>query len=469
MVSASVFRQLTTQHPLVLTLEQNLVSLPKETSCERFDQFSKSARNFSYSQAQELICQFFLDGLKQYSPESILQRFKYLWIEPTQALNSKPRRALELILSSGSEQTFINTLKRSIYILVNNWSTARQQNYVQQLLQLLSTFPSLQKTSPVTLKRLMLWRCNFVNSQDYQELKLFASKYENRHQEHWSQRYSSYLLVSQSVDERKPLEQQEAARTYSKELKERFQFELAMYTARSSSSAVACQENTSHNPTYLGDGVLRLIQNILKKRGRFSYASLARIFLNQTQRICYRDFKQNLLDYLLFSTDDPSLAKTIKTQLTSPLNTLYQNYHDRMWDNDLLLRTGKRLIEYLTTVDKKQPSRLFILLMAQGKSLHLAIMLLKIVLLCPQTHTHLECCLAQLVQHYKNKSETECQWLIDFLEIIQLTLTIYVEDVRYNLVKMHEYQPEVVGNSEENIYRIFSQLKREAQKYHRAA
>ncbi|HEY9671626.1 MAG TPA: hypothetical protein V6D11_09300 [Waterburya sp.] len=467
MVSASVFRQLTTQHPLVLTLEQNLVSLPKETSCERFDQFSKSARKLSYSQAQELICQFFLDGLEQYSPESILQRFKYLWIEPTQALNSTPRQALELILSSGSEQTFINTLKRSIYILVNNWSTARQQNYVQQLLQLLSTFPNVQKTSPVTLKRLMLWRRNFVNSQDYQELKLFTSKYENRHQEHWSQRYSSYLLVSQSVDVKKPLEQQEAARTYSKELKERFQFELAMYTARS--SAVTCPDNTSPNPTYLGDGVLRLIQKILKKRGRFSYASLARIFLNQTQRIRYKDFKQNLLNYLLFSSDDPGLAEIIKSQLTSPLNTLYQSYHDQTWDDDLLLRTAKRLIEYFTTIDKKHPSRLFILLMAQGKSLHLAIILLKIVLLCPQSHTHLECCLAQLVQHYKNKPEVECQWLIDFLEVIQLTLTIYVEDVRYNLVKMQDHQPQAVGNAEGDIYRIFSQFKRGAKKYQRAA
>ena len=467
MVSASVFRQLTTKHPLVLSLEQSLVSLPKEPSCGRLDQFSKSAQKLSHSQAQELICQFFLQGLKQYSPESILQRFKHLFIEPAEAINSAPRQALECIIASGSEQTFINTLKRSIYILVNNWSTARQQNYVQQLLQLLSTYPNLKKTCTFTLKRLMLWRRNFVNSQDYQELKLFASKYENRHQEHWSQRYSSYLLVSQSVDARKPLEQQEAARTYSKALKERFQFELAMYTARSSS--VACQGNTSPNPTRLGDGVLRLIQYILKKRGRFSYASLARIFLHQTQRLRYKDFKQNFLDYLFFSTDDPDLAETLKTQLTSLLNSLYQTYHDQPWDNYLLLRTCKRLIEYFTTVDQKHPSRLFILLIAQGKAVNLAILLLKIVLLCPQTHTHLECCLAQLVQHYKIKSEAECKWLIDFLEVIQLTLAIYLEDVRYNLVKMPEYQQGLMTDNEGNIYRIFTQLKRGAKKSQRAA
>jgi hypothetical protein len=122
--------------------------------------------------------------------------------------------------------------------------------------------PDTQKICTVTLKRLTLWRRDFVNSQDYQELKLFASKYENRHQEHWSKRYSSYLLVSQAVDVKKPLEQQEAARTYSKHLKEQFKLELAMYTARSSSTA--CQKSTSPNPTSLGDEVLRLIQEILK-------------------------------------------------------------------------------------------------------------------------------------------------------------------------------------------------------------
>jgi hypothetical protein len=378
-----------------------------------------------------------------------------------------PRQALDFIIASGSEETFINTLKQSIYILVNNWSAARQQKYIQQLLQLLSTFLETQTRCTITFRYLKLWRRNFVNSEDYQELKLFASKYENRHQEHWSQRYSCYLLVSQSVDVRKPLEQQEAALTYSKQLKERFKFELAMYTARSSSAA--CQQSTSPNPTSLGDEVLRLIQKILKNPSRFSYASLARIFLNQNQQIPYKNFKQNLLNYLLFSTDNQCLADTIKTQLASQLNTLYQNNHAQPWDNNLLLRTCNRVIEYLTTVDQENPSLLFILLITQGNALTLAILLLKIVLLCPATQTHLECCLAQLIQYYKSQPESECQWLINFLEVIQVTLTIYGENVQYNLVNMPEDKQEMAANEEGNVYRIFSQMQREVKGYQVAA
>ena len=467
MVSPSVLPKLTTKPTLDLSLDQSLVSHAKESSSARSDKLNTSAQIRFLSQAQELICQFFLKELKPYSPESVLQEFKHLFIEPTEAVNSTPRQALEFIIASGSEETFIHTLKQSIYILVNNWSSTRQQKYVQQLVQLLSTSQETQKIGSVTFRRLKLWRRNFVNSQDYQELKLFASKFENRHQEHWSQRYSSYLLVSQSVDVRKPLEQQEAARTYSKQLKEQFKFELAMYTARSSSTA--CQQSTSPNPTSLGDEVLCLIQKILKNPSRFSYASLARIFLNQNQQICYKNFKQNLLNYLFFSTDNQGLADTIKTQLASQLNPLYQNNHAQPWDNHLLLRTCNRVIEYFTTVDRENPSLLFILLITQDNALTLAIILVKIVLLCPPTHTHLECCLAQVIQYYKSKPESECQWLIDFLEVIQVTLTIYAEDVQYNLVNMPESKQEMAVNDEGNAYRIFSQMKREAKGYQRAA
>lgn len=457
MVSASVLPQLTTKHSLVLSLEQSLVSLPKEPSNSRLNQLNRSAQHLSLSQAQELICQFFLEELRKNSPELVLEKFNHLFIEPTGAINSTPCQALNIILRSRSEETFIYTLKRSIYILVNNWSSARQQKYVQQLIQLLSTSLNIQTLYSFTRKRLTLWRRNFVNSQDYQELKLFAAKYENRNQGHWSHRYSSYLLVSQTADVSKPLEQQEAARTYSKQLKARFKYELAMYTARS--SPTTCQPNSSPNPTNLGDEVVRLIQKIVKKRSRFSYASLARIFLNQNQDICYKNFKQNILSYLFFSTDNPGLAERLKTHLASQLDILYKEYDRQPWDNHLLLRTCKRLIEYLTTMNHKNPSRLFITLISQGKSLTLAILLLKIVLLCPQTHFHLECCLAQLIQYYKNQPEAECKWLINFLEVIQLTLTIYIEDVQYNLVNMSKGNSHSRATDEENIYRIFSQIK----------
>lgn len=462
MVSPCVLPRLTSRHPVVRSLEQSLVNLPKKPDSVSLDPSSSGLPILSLSEAQDLICQFFLEQIKQYSPELVLQEFQHLFIEPTGSLNSTHRQALNLIISSGSEEMFLTTLKRSIYILVNNWNTERQATYIQQLVHLLSTSLEPKRICTVILKRSVLWRRNFVNSRDYQDLKLFASKYDNRNQEHWSQRYKSYLLVSQSVDVKKPLEQQEAARTYSQQLKEKFKIELAMYTARYSSASD--KKNTLPNPTSLGDEVLRLIQTILNKQNRFSYASLARIFLNQTQQLRYKHFKQSLLNYLLFYTCHQDLSKAIKTQIEAQLSTLYQSYDNQPWDNALLLRTCNRVIEHLTTVDGENPSLLFILLATQGKALTLAILLLKIILICPQAHTHLECRLAQLIQSYQCQSESECQWLTHFLEIIQLILTIYAENVRYDLVNMSARKPEINAN-EQNLYRIFSQIKYEVKKF----
>lgn len=467
MVSPCVLPDFTSKHPLVRSLEQSLASLPKEPASARSNKPNLLSQNLSLSQAQDLICQFFIEQIKKHSPEFVLQEFKHLFIEPTGALNSLPRQALNLIISSGSEEMFLTTLKRSIYILVNNWNTERQEDYIQQLVHLLSTSLDSKKICTVLLKRSRQWRCNFVNSQDYQDLKLFISKYENSYQEHWSQRYKSYLLISQTLDVSKPVEQQEAARTYSQHLKERFKIELAMYTARYSS--IPCQRSTLPNPTSLGDEVLRLIQQLLNNQNSFSYASLARIFLSQTQQIRYKSFKQSLINYLVIFTPNQGLAETIKTQLTSQFNTLYESYDNQAWDNSLLLRTCNRLIEYLTIADGEKPSLLFVLLATHGKAPILAILLLKIVLICPSTHTHLECCLAQLIEYYRFQPESECEWLTYFLDVIQVTLTMYTENVRYDLVNMSNDALKTLAKNERNLYRIFSQMKRESENYQQAA
>ena len=174
MVSPCVLPRLSSRHRVVRSLEQSLVNLPKKPDSASLDQSNPGLKNLSLSQTQDLICQFFLEQIKQNSPELVLQEFKHLFIEPTGALNSMHRQALNLIISSGSEEMFLTILKRSIYILVNNWNTERQAKHIQQLVHLLSTSLEPKKICTVILKRSILWRRNFVNSRDYQDLKIFT-------------------------------------------------------------------------------------------------------------------------------------------------------------------------------------------------------------------------------------------------------------------------------------------------------
>lgn len=440
--------------------------------------------------AQETLYEFLLTIVRTWSAEDVLKEFKRIFIHHTESTSSEIIPALYQILFTNQEQEFRNTLKRSCYILINNWEIARNYQAIHQLVQAFSDARIYKPSVSRTLKRLREWLRNFIASQDFQELKLFAARYEGRGVAHWSYRYAPYLLVSQYINLDNPFEQRQAARTLYRKLKEKFKFDLAMYTAHSHN--LIQKQSAFKNPTCLGDDVLVLIQKIVAKRGLFSYSNLAQIFLKQVQNLRYGDFKQSLLQYLIFSVEHNEVSTNLKKQLTEKFSALYIQHDDQVLDSSLLLRTINRVIEYLTTETYQEPSQLFILLLSKGNTLTLVILLLKLILICQYSRTHLEARIANLIKYYENYSEDECQWMIHFLEVFSITMTIYTENVEYSLVNMSpcysekqdpsnhglsNYSPSNYGSSSctadnhngkngenkngETTYRIFSQLKRD--------
>lgn len=410
--------------------------------------------------AQEAIYEFLLEVVKTWSPEDVLKEFKHLFIHHSDTVSSNTLPYLYEIVFANQEQEFKNTLKRSCYILINNWDITRNHEAIQKLIQLFSDPILYKHTISPTLKRLREWLRNFIASSDFQELKLFAARYDERGKVHWSQRYTSYLLVPQYINLENPLEQRQAARNLSRKLKEKFKFDLAMYTALSQETTP--RERNLQNPTSLGDEVLRLIKRIVAKRGFFSYPNIAHIFLNQTKHLSYQAFKQSLLEYLIFSVEQDEFAGILKSQLSEKLAALYNDHDDKVVNNALILRTANRVIEYLTTENHQEPSSLFVLLLSQGNSLTLVIVLLKIILICRYARTHLEARIADLIHYYSSYSEEECQWVVNFFEMFRIITAIYTENIEYNLVNMNESCPSQPLEADMAVYRIFSQLKRRA-------
>jgi hypothetical protein len=413
---------------------------------------------------QSIIYEYLLDLVKKKHPEDVLQEFRNLFIYCRGSRYSKGLQAISQILWGNDELEFKNTLKRACYILINNWYATRQYQAIHQLIQIFSEYKIGEKASPI-LECLDKWIINFINSKDYEDLNLFIAK--SNVKEHWKTRFTSYLLVPQYVDRNNPLEQREAAKIVSQQLKEKFKFELAMYTARSQ-SAVASNRRIK-NPTGLGDEVLPLVKAIVLRRGVFSYTNLAHIFIQQNQNINYNNFKKNLIKYLIFDVGNEKFANVLSNNLAAQLERIYENYDEENLDDSLIFRTCKRVIEYLITKKKKEPSELFILLLTQGQALNLVVVLVKLVLICKNVRSHLEACLAAAIQYYEKYPEDQCQWLINFLEILNVTLAIYTEDVEYNLVQMPNHNSGG-NNSCVNLdgYRIFSQFKedKKLENYH---
>ncbi len=231
-----------------------------------------------------------------------------------------------------------------------------------------------------------------------------------------------------------------------------------MYVARSQSNASS--QTRYRNPSALGDDILRLIKAIVVRKGVFSYDNIANIFLKQTQNQTFKDFKESLVKYLIFSVQQPKFVETLQQQLSEKLLIWKPECNDVIINKYLLLRTCNRMIDFLTTDNSVKPSSLFVLLLSQGHPLTLVIVLLKIILICKHSRSHLESRIAHLIRYYDRYSEAECQWFINFIEIFNITFAIYAENVEYNLIKVEETEKAHEVEFDPNAYRVFSQLKR---------
>lgn len=419
-------------------------------------------------QAQQVIYNTLLAAVKAWPPEDVLEEFRQLFIEHTDTISSDTIPALQVILFANDEREFQNTLKRSCYILVNNWEVARQFQAIQLLIEQFNDPILYRKTLSPTLKRLRQWIINFVESKDFRDLALFVARFSEERtlgrSGEWVSRYTSYLLVPQYINPDNPIEQRHAARTLSRRLKDKFKFELAMYTAYSQSALPRARP--PRNPTALGDSALRLIKAIVAKRGEFSYKNLANLFAEQVKDLSYAGYKRGLVEYLLFTVQRHPVVGQLKATLVQKLAQTYPEYDDSPIDRSLVLRTSNRIIDFLMTEDQKNPSALFTLILSQGNSLTLAVILLKTILISRNSLPYLEARIADLINYYEQFPRDRCQWVINFLEIFQVTFAIYSENVEYNLVRVNAQASEngspLISVGDLETCRIFSRLLRQS-------
>jgi hypothetical protein len=423
--------------------------------------FDSENKRLDLDIAQERIYNYFIGIVKAWEPDDVLQEFKRLFLGFLDAFDSDSGTEIYELFSKNEEQEFLHTLKRCCYILINNWESNRKHKYIHELVNLLSSckkFKATKYIKPSKNNFYIEWLENFINSEEYQHIQLFAFKnIDDQSKANWINRYSSYLLVAQSLDINNPKEQQEAARKLSRQLKDKFKFELAMYIARSQSSTSST--NRYKNPSILGDNVLHLIKAIVVKKGTFSYENIANIFIQQTQNQTFEEFKNSLQKYLIFSVQQQNFVETLKTQFLDKLYSWKVEYHEEIINKDLVLRTCNKAIDFLTTENGKEPSPLFILLLSQGHPLTLVIVLLKIILISKNSRSHLESRIAYLIRYYNKYPEDECKWLIHFIEIFNIAFAIYAENVEYNLIKIKEDELLVEPQLNLDDYHVFSQLK----------
>ncbi|MGB3616122.1 MAG: hypothetical protein WBA10_20180 [Elainellaceae cyanobacterium] len=434
----------------MMVLRDDVVSSSMETNA--YSDYGHTVAN-----AQDIIFQYLLSIVKTWPAEDVLDEFKHLFIHhSTSGADSELLQALHAIAAANQEKQFKNTLKRSCYILINNWDISRDHQSIKQLVTLFSEPIIRQPSTRHIHNRLRKWLRNFVSSASFKELKLFVARYDDYERLHWSQRYTSYLLAAQYADKRNSTEQRQAAKALSCQLRDRFKVDLALYTAHSESASIVQSGDRLKDPTILGENSVQLIKQILAYQGSFGHEHLANVFRKQTAGMTYKHFKQALCTYLLESSTHEASA-LLRKHLQDKLTDIYPAYDNRSVDAALMLRTCNRIITSLTTEDHQNPSDIFLWVIAQETPLTIVLALLKLLLLSRNSRTHLETRIADLVQYYESYPEEECRWIINFFEMLNVTLAVHAEDVRYSLVDPNGTAASSPPSPE--VCRIFSQLK----------
>ncbi|PZO39217.1 MAG: hypothetical protein DCF19_14705 [Pseudanabaena frigida] len=421
-------------------------------------------------QAQQRIYEFFLEVVRHKEPEQVLTSFKCLFIGFGDRQNPEISQALDQILTAYNEKEFFYTLRRCCYIIINNWTVSNNRIYIQSLIDIFNHSSIYKQTTSVKLRTLRAWLQIFTKSEDFQALKLFTLHTENQSslEQNWSSRYASYLLTNQYINPESSLEQRQAANLLAQQMKEKFKFDLAMYTARSNHHS--SPQNQQNNPTSLSNNVLNLVTLILTKKSVLNCQSLANNFLANVKDLSYQESKLSFLQYLDFSITDPEISETVQIKLNDVLLDLHAERNEYSINSFLLLKTSKILINEIISSDRGQPTELFNILLHHTNPINFVVLLLKFLLLSDALRPHIELRIASIIKYYSKYSESKCKSLIAFIDMLNIAFAIYAGETRYNIVRMTPYQLSVskdddtrcdsqISQFDAREYRIFSQIR----------
>ncbi len=395
--------------------------------------------------------------IQESSPEQVLCEFRALFAQAIPNKSSVFYQALHHLVRENRASLFSSILKRSSYLLCDRWLETGRFELVKELLQLFQEAAiKAQVFSPIA-KRMKTWIMEFINSSDYQDLQAIAAYAVDRRSisepAHWSDRYLAYKLAARAIDP-KILPQERNLYTHlSQHLKKRFKVDLAMYTTHVQSPRY--DPTLYPNPSIFQNELLSLVKLFLARSGEFSYPKLAKRFLELTQNRTYHFFKASLPKYLELNWQNkPELATAIGKKFGRDLANLYPEKDEDPIDEALRLRTCNRLIRWMMTENGKDPSPIFQATIASKSMMSLAILLLQLILLSPNSIGYLELCLANLIQYYEPFPEGSFPAVIQFFEMMKIALAMYTSNVEYSLVNVKGYsiKSEAIDL---NHYRVF--------------
>ena len=395
---------------------------------------------------EQLLYDYWLDRARTDSPEQLIENFRRLFIEGRGYQEAPIYLALErLVKAKDAEIRFYHFFNRCCHILINRWQMQPTcQLAIPELVSLLENLPPARQGYHSTSNTLRHLLKNFTLSDDYVRLQRLARIISGKYSEktaaslgtlisRYPYLYDYYLLGDES-----PREQRQTVRRIQVKTESRFEVNISRYVTYQVRLAQVAHRpkireeagriiQSVENPTLLNDKELnRALKYYLGTvAGNYTHKALSQNFLaNTVYTPTYKDFKNDLYDYLITSLDYG------KGQFNKKLYDVLQNTLPQ-WDQQkpsefLILRTSSQLFNYLVVESGQKPDHYIFMDMITNMGVTRTVgLLLKLILICPKAKPHLDKRFSILFNHYESYSRERVPWLVKSLENLQVAFSIH--------------------------------------------
>ena len=420
---------------------------------------SKNDLSWNTTKGEKTIYGYLKKYVENHSTEETILEFKSLFIE-ARSSNALVRDTLENILYSKiDKEKFSYILNYCFYIIINNW--IGDENKHSDILSLLALFDRIDFTTKCYGRRkqkIVPLTKIFIESKYYSKLKRIAVVIEPETNKEidkqsvirsliarYTYLYKNLLLGKESINEVSKL-----IKELNLNRKKIFEFRLAQHIiyrsrlveiarARQLSSGAGKIIRRIPNPTLLSDKELKIAfkQHVRKLNKEITLFQLSQKFiLEQKKEKSYREFKRNLYNYLIFSIESRNTRYNFTGKVWQIIDNIYYQSDTLIVNDSLILRTCRKLYQCLI-ISNAESNRhdLLIQLITNLGTAQTVMLLVKIVLICPQAKADLEQRLAILFSYYEMKTIEEIPWLVKLLEHFLVAFSIYFGEMDITLAK----------------------------------
>lgn len=423
--------------------------------------------------ASNIVYEYLLQCVTTKSPPEVIQEFKNLLIQGRN-VDQRASKAFEKIISSAEGQQFNTILSYCFYLILDNWShTPKSLSYLAQLWEILDL---VDQTKSYDRRRLQLIQLikDHQRSPAYFQLKAIMAIIDpqavnniisanaamtneesnhnnsihtsiiNTYLPRYTYLYNYFLPQEFELNYlRKYLQalQENRQKNFEIQLSKHiiYRFRLKQVAKMKLLSKGAGKIITKvNNPSLLSEPAFRIAlqQYLGVDRGSTILQRSQRFVIDNNSRSSFQVFKQDLHRFLTNNIKPRNSNYNFSQELKQKLDDAFFQSDRKPLNDTLILQTCRQLYSFLITDTHSatDPNKLANLIVNLGTA-QVMIILIKIVLICPESKSDLEKKIALIASYYQLNAIQEIPWLFKTLEHLLVAFSIYFGKIDVSIAK----------------------------------